>query len=419
MGTVVLIGTLDTKGREYRFMRDCLREVGVDVLLMDVGILRDPEIRADITAAQVAAAAGVDLQELRFSREGSDTRAVALDTMRRGAAIVLDQMLAQGRCQGVLGAAGSGGSTVIAGIMRELPLGLPKLLVTTMAASAAAFFGTRDLTLMHSVTDIAGLNRVSRLILRNAAHAIAGMVTAPAIDEDGRKPVVAITMFGVTTPGVLRLQERLDRSGFDTITFHAVGSGGRAMEQMIDEKLIDGVIDYTTSELTDELLGGLFGAGPTRLTAAGRQGIPQVVVPGAIEVLNFGPRDSVPAEFDTPDRRLVVHNPYVCAVRTSKREAIELARIMSERLGMATGPTAVVLPLEGFDSYQKRPDGPFIDEEADKAFCDELCRTLRADIPCEQLPLNINDPAFADHVADIFTGLWPAAAHGRAERDDA
>ncbi len=312
----------------------------------------------------------------------------------------------------MLGAGGSGGSTVIAGIMRELPLGLPKLLVTTMAASAAAFFGTRDLAIMHSVTDIAGLNRISRLILRNAAGAVAGMMTAPADDEDGERPVVAITMFGVTTPGVLRLQERLDRAGFDTITFHAVGSGGRAMEQMIEEKLIDGVVDYTTSELTDELLGGVFSAGPTRLTVAGRRGIPQVVVPGAIEVLNFGPRDSVPKAFDTPERRLVVHNPYVCAVRTSKDEALELARIMSARLNEAAGPTAVVVPLEGFDSYQKRPDGPFIDEDADTAFCDELCRALRADIACERLPLNINDPAFADHVADRFVGLWNAAGRG-------
>ena len=227
MATVVLIGTLDTKEREYRFMHDCLRAMGVDVLVMDVGILHDPQMRPDIAASEVAAAAGVDLRDLRFSKEGTDTRAVALDTMRKGAAVILGRLLAEGRCQGVLGAGGSGGSTVIAGIMRELPLGLPKLLVTTMAASAAAFFGTRDLAIMHSVTDIAGLNRISRLILRNAAGAVAGMMTAPADDEDGERPVVAITMFGVTTPGVLRLQERLDRAGFDTITFHAVGSGGK------------------------------------------------------------------------------------------------------------------------------------------------------------------------------------------------
>lgn len=412
MGTVVLIGTLDTKEREYRFMRDCLRGMGVDVLVIDVGILRDPEMRPDITAAEVAAAAGVDLRDLRFSKEGSDTRAVALDTMRKGAAVILRRLLAEGRCQGVLGAGGSGGSTVIAGIIRELPLGLPKLLVTTMATSAAAFFGTRDLAVMHAVTDIAGLNRVSRLILRNAAGAVAGMVSAPPGEEDDKRPVVAITMFGVTTPGVLRLQERLGQAGFDTITFHAVGSGGRAMEEMIEEDLIDGVVDYTTSELTDELLGGVFSAGPTRLTAAGRRGIPQVVVPGAIEVLNFGPRDSVPKEFDTLERRLVVHNPYVCAVRTSKGEAVDLARIMSARLNAAAGPTAVVVPLEGFDSYQKRPDGPFIDEDADTAFCDELRRTLRADIPFEGLPLNINDPAFADRVAERLVGLWNAAGRG-------
>jgi uncharacterized protein (UPF0261 family) len=408
VGVVVLIGTLDTKGREYQYVRECLVAAGAEVILLDVGILNDPPVTPDISAAEVAAAAGSSIEDLRFTREGSDTRAVALETMRKGALAIVRELIAADRCDAVLGAGGSGGSTVISGVMRELPLGLPKLLVTTFASGAQSFFGMRDLTLMHAVTDIAGLNRLSRTILANAANAVVGMIARRPAEERAAKPTVAITMFGVTTPGVLRVQDRLHEAGFETIVFHAVGSGGRAMEQMVDEGLIDGVVDYTTSELTDELLGGVFSAGPTRLTAAGRRGIPQVVVPGAIEVLNFGPRDTVPAAFDTPERRLVVHNPYVSAVRTLKPEAVELARIMSRRLHESVGPIAVLIPAMGFDSYQRRPDGPFIDEEADRAFCDELRRTLRPDIAQLELALNINDPAFADRVAETFLELWRA-----------
>jgi len=413
VGVVVLVGTLDTKGREYHYMRECLVAAGAEVVLVDVGVLNDPAVTPDISAAEVAAAAGAAIEDLRFTREGSDTRAVALETMRIGALQIIRELIAAGRCNAVLGAAGSGGSTIISGVMRELPLGLPKLLVTTLASSAASFFGTRDLTLMHAVTDIAGLNRFSRTILANAAHAVVGMMSRPPPEDTAPKPIVAITMFGVTTPGVLHVQDRLHAAGFETIVFHAVGSGGRAMEQMINEGLIDGVVDYTTSELTDELLGGLFSAGSTRLTAAGRRGVPQVVVPGAIEVLNFGPRNTVPPAFDTPERRLVVHNPYVSAVRTSKPEAIELARIMAHRLQDSAGPTAVLVPTAGFDSYQRRPDGPFIDEDADRAFCDELRKTLRPDIPCQELDLNINDAAFADLVAKTFLDLW--AAYGSSK----
>jgi uncharacterized protein (UPF0261 family) len=413
VGVVVLVGTLDTKGREYQYMRECLVAAGAEVVLVDVGVLKDPAVMPDISAAAVAAAAGTAIHDLRFTREGSETRAVALETMQKGALTILRGLIAIRRCDAVLGAAGSGGSAVISGIMRELPLGLPKLLVTTLASGAASFFGTRDLTLMHAVTDIAGLNRFSRTILANAAYAVIGMMSRPPLEDTTPKQTVAITMFGVTTPGVLRVQDRLHAAGFETIVFHAVGSGGRAMEQMIDEGLIDGVIDYTTSELTDELLGGLFSAGPTRLTAAGKRGVPQVIVPGAIEVLNFGPRDTVPPAFDTPDRHLVVHNPYVSAVRTAKPEAIELARIMSRRLQGSAGPTAVLVPTSGFDSYQRRPDGPFIDEDADRAFCDELRKTLRSDIPYQEFALNINDAAFADLVAGAFLDLW--AAYGSSK----
>lgn len=389
-------------------MTECLVEAGVDVVLIDIGILAESPKEADVTSAEVAEAAGASIRALRFSREGSDTRAVALAAMEKGAISIVKRLRAEGRCDALLGAGGSGGSTVISGVMRAMPVGMPKLLVTTMASGAASFFGTRDLAIMYSVTDIAGLNRVSTKVLRNAALAVAGMVGRQDVAESRDKPLVAITMFGVTTPGVLRVQERLREAGLDTIVFHANGSGGRAMEQMIDDGLIDGVVDYTISELTDEHLGGAFGAGPDRLTAAGRRGIPQLIVPGAIEVLNFGPRATIPERFDVPERRVIVHNPYVSAVRTTKSEAADLARVVSSKLNAATGPTAVLLPLGGVDSYQQRPDGPYIDEEADTAFFVELRQTLRPDIRCSEEPLNINDPAFADAAAAAFLDLWHA-----------
>ncbi|HEX4768280.1 MAG TPA: Tm-1-like ATP-binding domain-containing protein [Lichenihabitans sp.] len=408
MGHVVLVGTLDTKGAEYGFLRDCLGEAGATTVLVDVGILATSGVVADVQAADVAAAAGVSLPSLRHAREGSDTRAAALAAMGTGAAAIVAALLREGRCDAILMATGSGGASIAARIFAEVPLGIPKLLVTTMGGYLASLPKTRDVTIMQSVTDIAGLNRISRRILRNAAFAAAGMAAAQAATgpADSDRPLVALTMFGVTTPGVLRVERRLREAGFETVTFHAVGTGGLAMEEMIEAGMIDGVIDYTVSELTDELLGGIFSAGPRRLEAAGRAGLPQVIVPGAIEVLNFGPRATVPPRFDVPERRLIVHNENVSAVRTTRDEAAALGNLLARKASAATGPIAVMLPLAGFDSYQTPPDGPWIDPVADGAFCDALRRGLRPDIPLIEIDRNINDPVFADAVAAQFLELW-------------
>lgn len=408
MPTVVLIGTLDTKGREYAFVRDRLVDAGVTPLVVDCGVLGEPPFVPEVTAADVARAGGSDLGALRFGREGSDTRAVALAAMERGAVAIVGRLRAEGRCDGVLGLAGSGGSAVISAAMRALPLGVPKLLVSTMASgNIAAYVGSRDLAVMHAVTDIAGLNRVSRAILTNAALAIAGMVQGRSTAHAGGKPLVGITMFGVTTPGVLRIVARLEAAGFETIVFHAVGSGGRAMEELIEEGVIDGVIDYTISELTDELLGGIFSAGPRRLEAAGRRGIPQVVVPGALEVLNFGPRTTIPPAYDRPERRILIHNANVSAVRIDREESVRLGTILADKLNAARGPTAVLLPLKGLDSYEA-PGGPFADPDADEALFAALRARLRPEIPVTAIEANINDLAFADAAADTFSLLFPA-----------
>jgi uncharacterized protein (UPF0261 family) len=403
---VVLVGTLDTKGPEYAFVRDRLRAAGVTVTVVDVGVLGEPGFEPDISAQAVARAAGTELADLRFTREGSDTRAVALATMERGAIAVIRDLDARGRCAGVMGLGGSGGSTVISGVLRSLPIGVPKLLVSTMASgNVRNFIGTSDICLVYSVTDVAGLNRVSRRVLTNAANAMAGMVLGAAADADDDVPLVAITMFGITTPGVLRIEAALEAAGFESIVFHATGSGGRAMEEMIDAGLIDGVIDYTTSELTDELCGGVFSAGPNRLEAAGRMGIPQVVVPGALEVINFGPRDTIPARYDVPERRVVIHNPSVSAVRTNAGESAQLGALLATKVNAATGPTAVLLPLRGLSKYEA-PDGPYVDPEADAALFAAIRATLREDVTCREIDANINDPAFADTTVETFLDLW-------------
>jgi uncharacterized protein (UPF0261 family) len=407
---VAVAGTLDTKGVEYEFLRQCLIAQGVRPLLIDFGILGDPNLTPDVSAADVAREAGTALADIRFGVEGSDTRAVALDAMARGLTSILQRLVQDGTCHAVMGLGGSGGTTVLSHAMRRLPLGVPKLIVSTMASgNVGDIVGGRDITMMYSVTDIAGLNRFSSQILANAAHAVAGMAkgvdAARAFSREHEQPLIALTMFGITTPAVLGIRERLERSGFDVIVFHATGSGGRAMERMIDEGEIDGVIDCTLAELCSEALGGIFSAGPGRLTAAGRRGIPQVVLPGAIEVLNFGARDTVPRHLDTPERKLIVHNPHVCAVKATPEELGRLGRTVAERLTPSQGPTAVVLPLLGLDAYEA-VDGPWHDPGSDAVLFAAIREHLRPDIPVVEVRANINDPRTATVAVDTFLDLW-------------
>ena len=407
MATVVLMGTLDTKGREYAFVRDRLLGAGVQPLVVDIGILGEPPFSPDVPASEVAALGGRSLEELRFGGEGSDTRGVALGAMAEGAAALVRRLHAEGRCQGLLGLAGSGGSTVVSAAMRALPVGVPKLLVTTMAGTVGAdYVGTSDICLMSSVTDIAGLNRVSRAVLTNAAAAVAAMARGAAIEEAGSSaPLVALTMMGVTTPTVLALQSRLEALGFETIVFHAVGSGGQALEEMVEGGLIDAVVDVTTHELVDHALGGIFDAGPDRLAAIARSGIPLVAVPGAMEFVNFGARDTVPAHLDIPERSIVVHNPSVCAVRTTPEEQERLGRIFAAKVNETTGRAVVVLPLRGLSRYEE-DGGPFVNVACDEAFFTAVRETLTERVALEEVDASINQPAFVDALLAAFDGAW-------------
>ena len=410
MATVVLVGTLDTKGAEYNYVKQCIKEAGVDVIVVDTGILGEPPFKPEISASMVVEAAGKDINEIRFAKEGSDTRAYAIETMGRGLEKVLERLLNEGKCDAVFGMGGSGGTNLISSAMKTLPLGVPKLMLSTMmSGDVRPYVGCTDMTMMYSVTDIAGLNMISRMILANAAHAVAGMALfheAAIVKARGdKKPLIAITMFGITTPGVLHMIDLLEDRGFETIIFHATGSGGEAMESMIREGLIDGVIDYTLAELCDYEFGGVFSAGPNRLTAATDMGIPQVVVPGAIEVLNYNGVDHLPADKNIPERKLIIHNPTVCAVKATNEELNILGRIVGEKVSRAKDKVEVLLPLGGLDKYEQK-GGPWEDKESDKVLFDAIKNSLRKDIPVQEIDANINDPIFAEAAVETFIKLW-------------
>ncbi|TDD80570.1 UPF0261 family protein [Actinomadura darangshiensis] len=388
MATVVLVGTLDTKGAEYAWLRERVRELGCDTVLVDAGV-GPSGAEADVSAEEVARAAGTSLEALRDAGD----RGAAVTAMGEGAAAVLAGLE---RVDAVLAVGGSGGSSIAARAVRDLPIGLPKLIVSTMASGdVTPYVGAKDVTMTYSVVDIAGINRVSRLILGNAAASAAGMAkayAAPAPSADER-PLVAASMFGVTTPAVDAARERLDELGYEVLVFHATGAGGRALEGLVDSGLLAGVLDLTTTELADDLVGGVLSAGPDRLTAAGRHGIPQVVAPGALDMVNFGPRDTVPDRFEGRD--LYVHNPTVTLMRTTPEEMAELGRRVASKLAAATGPTALFIPLGGVSALDA-PGMPFHDPKADEA----CFAALDGAAETERLDMNINDPAFGRAMAD-------------------
>ncbi|MGW7089313.1 Tm-1-like ATP-binding domain-containing protein [Streptomyces sp. NPDC054871] len=406
MATVVLVGTLDTKGAEYAWLRDRLREYGSDTLLIDAGILPTPPQTPapDVPADTVARAAGHDLAKLRATGE----RGAAVAAMADGVTEVVLDLHRRGKLHAVLAAGGSGGSSIAAQAMRALPVGVPKVLVSTMAGGdVAPYVGSSDLTLMHSVVDISGINAVSRQVLGNAAAAAAGMARRFERDHDelagrGRK-VVAATMFGVTTPAIDAARARLDALGYEVLVFHATGAGGRAVEKLASDGLLDGVLDLTTTELADELVGGVLSAGPERLTAAGRAGIPQVVAPGALDMVNFGPEPTVPPRF--ADRTLLVHNPTVTLMRTTPEEMAALGATLGHRLTAARGPVEFFWPLRGVSAVDVA-GGPFEDRAADAAGLDALRTTVRGSgVRLHEVDAHINDASFAEAMADRLDEL--------------
>jgi len=392
--TVALFGTLDTKGQEYAFLREQVRARGADVLLVDVGVLGEPSVAPDVTREEVATAAGSDLRALAADGD----RGAAVAAMARGAAELARQLHAGGRIDAIAGLGGSGGSAIVTEAMRALPIGVPKLMVSTLASGdTRPYVGAVDVTMMYSVVDIAGLNQVSRRILANAAGAIAGMAAVEPEPADDARPLVGATMFGVTTPCVTRARERLEELGYEVLVFHATGTGGRSLEALIDGGFITASLDVTTTELADELVGGVLSAGPERLEAAGAAGIPQVVSLGALDMVNFGPEDTVPERFR--GRNLYVHNPTVTLMRTTPEECAALGRMVARKLNAAAGPVTVFVPLRGVSAIAVEGQ-PFHDPEADDALIGALRESLDPSVDLRELDLDVNDPAFADAMAD-------------------
>ncbi len=404
MPTVVLIGTLDSKGAEYGFVRERLHAAGVDTIVVDCGTAGPPVIEPDIPASEVAAAVGADVAALTAAGD----RGSAVTTMARGAEVIAKRLHDEGRLDGLLAIGGSGGTSIASAAARALPIGVPKMIVSTMAASdTRSIIGQSDLILAASVVDVAGLNSLSRRIFANAAAAMAGMVTAAPLEAADERPLLAASMFGVTTPSVTQARDLLEGRGYEVLTFHMTGTGGQSMEALIDAGFIRGVLDVTTTELCDELVGGELTAGPNRLTAAGRAGIPQAVSLGALDMVNFGPRETVPKQFD--DRNLYVHNDQITLMRTTPEECAQLGREVGEKLSAATGPTALFIPLRGV-SMIATEGGPFHDAEADAALFDAVRAACGANVEVIELDLDVNDPAFSQAMADWLGAQLEAGA---------
>ncbi|MGW6982021.1 Tm-1-like ATP-binding domain-containing protein [Streptomyces sp. NPDC054932] len=417
MTNVVLVGTLDTKGVEYGWLRERLLRAGVEVVLVDTGIMGEPRVPADVPRDAVARAAGAELSELRTAAD----RGAAVTTMAKGAEATLLRLHAEGRLHGVLAIGGSGGTSIATRAMRALPLGVPKLMVSSMASGdVRPYVGSSDITMMYSVVDIAGINSISAPVLANAVEAVAAMARAfdraspegrtPRLGSGGR-PLVAASMAGVTTAGVDAARERLTELGYEVLVFHVSGTGGRTLETLAGQGVFAGVLDLTLSEIADDLCGGILSAGPDRLSAAGRAGVPQVVSLGALDMVKFGPLESLPRA--VRDRGVHVHNPSITVTRTTVAECAELGRRVAAKLRAACGPTAVCVPLRGLSTLGA-PGGPYHDPGADRALFSALREGLRGSATrLYDYDTHINDPVFGRAAADrlhAMIGALSAAA---------
>ncbi len=399
MKTVAVLGTFDTKGKELKFIKECIEEHGLKTLCINTGVF-EPVVEPDISSAEVAAAVGADINAIVEKRD----RATATEVLAKGTEKLIPQLYAEGKFDGIISIGGSGGTSLATPAMRQLPLGVPKVMVSTMASGdVSPYVGTSDIVMIPSVVDAEGLNDISKVIFSNAANAVVGMVqNRKEIESDG-KPLLAATMFGVTTPCVKAAEDYLHEQGYDVLVFHATGTGGKCMEALINQGFIKGVLDLTTTEWCDEVVGGVLNAGPDRLTAAGKNGIPQVVSVGALDMVNFGPMDTVPAQFK--DRNLYKHNPTVTLMRTTADELKSIGHEIATRLTDATGKTTLMLPLKGVSMIDVEGQ-PFYDAEADKVLFDTLRTELEgSDVEIVELDTDINDKEFAVAAAKKLISL--------------
>ena len=399
MATIAVLGTFDTKGEEHEYVASLIQQRGHTPLLIDVGTLEAPRMKADVGREIIAKAAGADMTSITARRD----RGEAVAAMTRGAPVVLASLQAEGRIDGVISLGGGGGTAICTAAMRALPVGFPKLMVSTLASgNTAPYVGVKDIVMMPSVVDVAGLNRLSRQLLAQAAGAICGMVEARVPAGAPDRPVIVASQFGNTTACVTAARQILEAAGYEVMIFAATGNGGRTMESLIESGLVSGVLDITTTEWADELVGGVLNAGPTRCEAAARRGVPAIVTPGCLDMVNFGEPASVPEKFK--GRRFYHHNAQVTLMRTNPEENAELGRILAEKCNLSTGPVTVLLPLKAI-SVISAPGQPFHWPEADAALFAAWKQNLRKDIPVIEYDGAINDPAFAELCARTLLAL--------------
>jgi uncharacterized protein (UPF0261 family) len=398
MKTIAIVGSLDTKGQEFAFLKAEIEKRGCATLVVDTGVLGEAVFEPDVSRDRVAQAGGSNLSQLVERKDRGEAMAV----MTKGVAEVARELYEGGRIDGIISMGGGGGSVIGTSAMRALPVGFPKLMVSTLASGdTAAYIGTTDITMMPSVVDVAGVNRISRRIYTNAAGAICGMVLGE-LEAGDDKPLIAASMFGNTTTAVDHARQIMESKGYEVLVFHATGTGGQTMEALVADNYIAGVLDMTTTEWADEICGGVLSAGPHRLEAAAKAGIPQVVVPGCVDMCNFWARDTVPEKYE--DRIFYEWNPNVTLMRTTPKENQRMGKIFAEKLKAATGPVAVLIPLKGYSQLDL--DGqPFYWPEANQAFIDALKDDLRQDIPVIELDYDINAPEFSQQVTETLLAM--------------
>lgn len=390
MSTIAVIGTLDSKGHEHAFVADLIRQRGHIPLLIDLGTGEAPVITPDISRYEVAAAAGLDLQPLLDRHD----RGECVVAMSKAIPVLLEKLANEGEIHGVISLGGGGGTALATAGMRSLPLGFPKLMVSTLASgNTAHYLGTKDIAMMPAIVDVAGLNRISRMVFSRAAAAICAMVETNIATEDS-KPIIAASMFGNTTECINIAKQVLEDAGYEVLVFHATGSGGKAMEDLIASGMVSGVLDVTTTEWADELVGGTLGAGPSRLDAAAKAGIPAVIAPGCLDMVNFGAKETVPAGF--AERNFYIHNPQVTLMRTNAEECTQLGKIIAEKANSYSAPVTLMIPEKAI-SIIAAEGQPFHDPAADEALFAALKH--HAKVPCISLPETINSKNFAQAAA--------------------
>ncbi len=405
---VVVVGAFDTKGPEYKFIIDRIKERNIQVVAVNTGVMGSTDIfSVDVQADVVAKAGGTDLETLRKAND----RGRAIAVMSEGVANVVRDLYEKEKFDGIIGMGGTAGTNVVTSAMKGLPYGVPKICVSTVASGdVSPYVGISDIIMIPSLVDISGLNPLSEKIFTNAAGALIGMVEAKRADSGEKangKPAIAASMFGNTTPCIDACREAMNKEGYEVLVFHATGAGGKTMEKLIEEGIIKGAMDITTTEWADTICGGVFDAGPTRLDAPGKAGVPHLIAPGCIDMCNFGNPDTIPAKYK--DRLFYKWNPQVTLMRTTKEENRKMGEIFAEKANKAKGKVAFIIPMRGYsmlDSVNDKNEPQlFWDPEADKAFVDGLKSKLKAGIDVIEVDANINDKAFSNKAVEVFLSM--------------